>query len=391
MKNKEYKIVIAGDLLPSGKNIHLFETGDSHQLFGDEICNIFASANYSILNLEGPLTDSNNKGVKTGATIKAPSATINGIKRLGVTSVTLANNHITDYSDQGLFDTIESLEKNNINWVGVGNNKNSIKKYISQRIGDKDFCFYNVSETFFNIPTFNSPGANIYDEYLVCKELKELKKQYDYLIVLYHGGSEFVQYPTIQTRTRFHRMADNGADVIIAQHTHCIGCEEYYNGSYLQYGQGNFSFARQKKRNPQLSLEGLIFEFSFNEGIAKPLSVSKRIVRLSDDDTTRIAKDQNFDAYNERAKKIYDDEFLFSELQRCKVEEHLIKYLTSYKGIEINGKISRVLIKLWPNLYRNYLLKSYSRGTSLRNLIALKSDRVQEDIISIWNYIYNQK
>lgn len=35
-----------------------------------------------------------------------------------------------------------------------------------------------------------------------------------------------------------------GADIITAQHTHCNGCEEWYNGTYLLYGQGNFLFSR---------------------------------------------------------------------------------------------------------------------------------------------------
>lgn len=41
VKNKRYSIVIAGDLLPSDENVKLFERGDSKQLFGEEICNIF--------------------------------------------------------------------------------------------------------------------------------------------------------------------------------------------------------------------------------------------------------------------------------------------------------------------------------------------------------------
>ena len=39
-------------------------------------------------------------------------------------------------------------------------------------------------------------------------------------------------------------MAENGADVVICQHSHCIGCYEEYQGCYILYGQGNFHFAR---------------------------------------------------------------------------------------------------------------------------------------------------
>ena len=35
---------------------------------------------------------------------------------------------------------------------------------------------------------------------------------------------------------------DKGADVVVCQHTHCIGCEEKYNHGTIVYGQGNFLF-----------------------------------------------------------------------------------------------------------------------------------------------------
>jgi poly-gamma-glutamate synthesis protein (capsule biosynthesis protein) len=35
-------------------------------------------------------------------------------------------------------------------------------------------------------------------------------------------------------------MCDKGADIVICQHSHCIGCEENYKSSKIVYGQGNF-------------------------------------------------------------------------------------------------------------------------------------------------------
>ena len=33
-----------------------------------------------------------------------------------------------------------------------------------------------------------------------------------------------------------------GADVVLTQHSHCIGCYEEYEGGHILYGQGNFHF-----------------------------------------------------------------------------------------------------------------------------------------------------
>lgn len=54
------KIVVAGDLFPSEeKNYDLFVKGEAEALFGKEMCQLFAQADYSIANFEGTLTDSN--------------------------------------------------------------------------------------------------------------------------------------------------------------------------------------------------------------------------------------------------------------------------------------------------------------------------------------------
>lgn len=35
---------------------------------------------------------------------------------------------------------------------------------------------------------------------------------------------------------------DKGADVVVCQHSHCIGCKENWNNGTIVYGQGNFLF-----------------------------------------------------------------------------------------------------------------------------------------------------
>ncbi len=170
---KTVRIVIGGDLMPTGKNIELFEQGNANAIFGDKITDLFSHSDYSIFNLEGALTDSNQPMEKTGPSIKAPTATIEGIKALGVKAVALANNHITDYQKEGFEDTIRLLKDKNIDYLGAGYIGN-IKNSISLSFGERRICIYNVSELFYNMAKSDVPGANIYDEYIVCNEIKEL-------------------------------------------------------------------------------------------------------------------------------------------------------------------------------------------------------------------------
>ena len=54
----------------------------------------------------------------------------------------------------------------------------------------------------------------------------EIKKQTDYVICLYHGGVEFYPYPTPEMQARLRRYIYAGADLVVSQHSHCIGCTE---------------------------------------------------------------------------------------------------------------------------------------------------------------------
>ena len=79
-------------------------------------------------------------------------------------------------------------------------------------------------------------------EYDTFGDITEAKKKADRVIVCYHGGKEYCRYPSPRLRDVCRNMARCGADVILCQHSHCIGCYEEFEGSHILYGQGNFHF-----------------------------------------------------------------------------------------------------------------------------------------------------
>ena len=379
---KPISIIIAGDLFPSEENYELFKKGDVEALYGRELCKLFANADFSIANLEGALTDSTNPQRKDGPGIKAPVETIAGIKKLGLSAVALANNHITDYRQEGCVDTIRTLEQAGIQHIGLvtTNSSSNEGKSLSLEINGKRICIYNVSETFFNQPTPDSFGANLYDEWIVCNEIRELKKTHDFLIVIYHGGAEYLPYPTPQTRTRFHRMADCGADFITSQHTHCIGCEEWYKGSYLLHGQGNFLFARQKMF-PSITKQGIVCEITItDEGFA----IKNHIVNIKGN-ILEYDSNQELTAFKERSRRVDDEAFIVEEYQKLKVNEIMNKYLIAAKG---GFPFRRIIKRLFPSLI-THPERTYAYGQVLRNYNVLQGERRREDMYYVWKYILN--
>ena len=239
------KILIGADICPTPTNFNLFATADLTTLIGSKLVALLKTADYTIFNLETPLTDTLSPIAKNGPCLCAPTSTIHGIKAINPHFFTLANNHILDQDVQGLRSTQTLLEQAGIAYAGVGNNlKEAGKPYIAH-IRDLKLGLYCCAEHEFSIATDTIPGANPYDPLVSFDAVRELKKQCDYVIVLYHGGKEHYRYPSPQLQRVFRKFADCGANLVIAQHTHCIGCMEKYSASTLVYGQGNFLFTAE--------------------------------------------------------------------------------------------------------------------------------------------------
>lgn len=361
------KIIIVGDLFPTETNTPYFTKGDINYLFGEKICQLFLNASLTICNLEGALTDHPDICKKTGPVKIAPTSSAEAYKKLGIDVCLLANNHATDGGHQGMIDTMHTLDGLGIKHIGAGKNKNEIVRFYTQEVGGLNIGFYNVSETMYNKPTEMTAGAWLYDEYVVCRELEQVKKQCDYLVVLYHGGIEKFHYPSPEMRKRFHRMADCGADMILAQHTHCIGCEEWYNGSYLLYGQGDFLL---KNFAPGLTDTGLIVELDIENG---KVQIKKHKVKSVDNLCVRYDERQDLSEFYARSKQVGDKAFVFQELQKF-CDNELRLYLTAFKS---PSRPWSIVSRFSPIFYRKSLYR-YNERNLMFTIHTLRSEQNRE-------------
>lgn len=365
-----HNIIIVGDLFPTEQNVSFFLNGDVESLFGKEIVNLFANADYRVCNLEGALTNHPDKCKKTGPVKVVATSAIAAYKKLGINCCMLANNHATDGGHQGLIDTMKTLDDAGINYIGAGKNEKEIIRSFVKELGGMRIGFYNVSETMYNKPTKDKAGAWLYDEYVVCKELEQLKKECDYLIVIYHGGIEKFPYPSPEMRKRFHRMADCGADMILAQHTHCVGCEEWYNGSYLLFGQGDCLL---KNYAPGLTDSGLIIELDVSEG---KVDIKKHLVKSVDNLFVRYDDKQDFAAFEERSRLLQNEEYIRQQLQKfCDGELRL--YFRAFKS---PTKIMMRLARLFPKTYKKWIYR-YNVRDLMFTLHTLRSEQNRETAI----------
>ncbi len=359
------KIIIGADIVPTESNYELFAEGQVENLLDNKLIEILNSADYRIFNLEVPLTDEKNEIPKCGPNLIAPKNAINGIKNIGADLLALANNHIMDQSQKGLFDTISVLKENNIAYVGAGKNLSEAKEpYIIEKDGKK-VGVYACAEHEFSIAEENKPGANPIDLLESFDHVYNLKQQCDYVIVLYHGGKELYRYPSPNLQKVCRKLVDKGADLVITQHSHCIGCEENYNDGKIVYGQGNFLFDASDNEFWKTSL---LVELNLGEKTEiNYIPICKdenRVCIASDEEKTEI-----IDNFNKRTEEILQDEFVKKKFEML-VASLKQNYIDSIYGVTL---IRRIINKLTKNCIKKRITKR--KKLAFKNFVSCEAHK----------------
>ncbi len=234
------RILIGGDVSPSYVN-DLLEKEEIETLFGD-VPKAFQEANRVLINFECAMTETEGKIKKCGPNLKVTPKCADVLKKIGVTDAALSNNHIFDFGVQGALDTIKALENAGIRHTGFGMDYADSRKNLIMEAGDKTVSIINVCEHEYCYALENRMGARPFDPFDTIEDIRAAKAENDFVIVLYHGGKEHTPYPSPRLVKACRAMVNHGADVVLCQHSHCIGGYEEWNDSHILYGQGNFHF-----------------------------------------------------------------------------------------------------------------------------------------------------
>lgn len=242
------KILVGGDYVPRERIACLMQDGNFS--YFDEVRQLTKSSDLSILNLEAPIVVNDAVPIdKCGPNLKTTKEVVDSLKYAGFNMVTLANNHIMDYGDSGLQDTIKALKDAGIGQVGVGDNLEAaqIIQYF-EKDGER-LAIINCCEHEFSIATDNTPGANPLNPIHQYHSILEAKRNADYVLVIVHGGHEHWQLPSPRMVETYRFFIDAGADAIVNHHQHCYSGFESYNGKPIFYGLGNLCFEYSTKKN----------------------------------------------------------------------------------------------------------------------------------------------
>lgn len=234
-------ILIGGDLCPVNRYERIFIEGDPHTILGSFVP-LALSADLFVSNLECPLIEHPAPIVKTGPVLGVSPRCSAGLKSIGLHALGLANNHIMDHGASGLYSTLSACASEGISVFGAGATLEEARRIHVYETKGMRIGLCAMAEREWSLATPQTPGASPLDLLDFVRQMREVKKKVDFLIVLLHAGGEGYEMPSPDLMNKCRFLVEEGANIVTCQHSHCVGTYENYQGQLIVYGQGNFIF-----------------------------------------------------------------------------------------------------------------------------------------------------
>lgn len=235
-------IGFAGDVMIGRLVNHTLDVVDAKEIWGD-LLPILNQSDMNLVNLEVALTKSSHKVPKV-FNFKADPAKVQTLIEASIDVVNLANNHVLDYSQEGLLDTLAILDRAGIKHVGAGKN---IEEASAPAILTIKGIKIGVLGCTDNEPTWlatqTKPGVRYLEIERIQplkEEIQRLRSKVDLLILSIHWGPNMKEKPSPQFIQFAHEAVDHGVDIIHGHSAHIFQGVEIYKGKLILYDTGDF-------------------------------------------------------------------------------------------------------------------------------------------------------
>ena len=236
-------LTIGGDFCPVGRPAAgLLDGSLNAEAIVGSVRPLFAESDIRVVNLECPLTERGSPIRKTGPCIRGCPKTIRLLTCLGINVATLANNHIGDYGETGVLDTIEQCDGMGIRIVGAGRNLEAARRPLYIPVKGRTVALVNVAEQEFGSATAEYAGGNPLDLINLIGDLRQARALADHIVLIVHGGLEFTHCPSPGSLRLLRFLAEEGVTAVIRHHSHYVQGYEIWKGVPIFYGLGNMLF-----------------------------------------------------------------------------------------------------------------------------------------------------
>jgi hypothetical protein len=245
-----------------GDDVTILFGGDCH--FADKPVKLdprlrerIGEAAFLVVNQESPITGFESPAAQKEIHLRSSARAVNWLQDLGVKVASLANNHIADYGQAGLEETISRLKSARITPVGAGADlAEASSPAYAELPGGRIIAFLAF--------TSRSIGSKIAEERgYGCAELEPVgieraieraREKASHVVLLLHYGLTNFEYPTPKERQMLRSIAARGLDLIVGHHPHVVQGYEILDGIPIFCSLGNLIFASYRKRGRAVPL-----------------------------------------------------------------------------------------------------------------------------------------
>ncbi|MBI2473171.1 AmmeMemoRadiSam system protein B [Candidatus Uhrbacteria bacterium] len=178
-------------------------------------------------NLESVLSTSSVE-IEKLIRFKADPKRVDVLHTLGITHVSVSNNHINDYGEAAWNESKDYLVTAGIE--PIGGYRNDGQPVVTQ-IGKETIIFLAFETWNYSL-----------DPSQVVTRVKEAAAQGTFVVVSFHWGIEYDHHQNSSQTLLAHEAIDAGADLILGHHPHVLQGIERYKDGLILYSLGNFIF-----------------------------------------------------------------------------------------------------------------------------------------------------
>ncbi len=332
---------------------------------------IIQNSDISIGNFEAPINISPMNPIsKAGPHVYQSRESVKCLKDAGFNFMSLANNHIYDYGQSALENTIGELNKYYIEYIGAGLNFEDA--YVSKKIEKNGITIglLAIAENEFGClyEPQNKGGYAWIFHHLVEDNIRKLKQEVDIVVLIAHAGVENIAFPLKEWRDRYKRLCDVGVDVVIGHHPHVPQGYEKYNKSMIFYSLGNFYFDTSSFKDNSDDSYSVVLEF-----VKSGLKDFKIIYHKKIDGQTRRVEKNEVNFSCEYLNSLLENNYEKLNNEMC--IELFNKYYRSYYEFALNAiPKNTTILQIVKFIIKKILFKI--RNEDSNNLLLLHNIRI---------------
>ena len=246
-------LAFTGDVMLGRLVNERLHTMQPEEVWGDVLPHL-AQADLRIVNLECVLTTHPGQWTRTEKMFhfRADPKAVRVLRAARIDACVLANNHILDYEERGLFDTLHVLSAACIRHAGAGANAAEAAAPAMLDVPGAEPCRVALLSCTDNEPVFAAetehPGTNYLEvalqkETLECiaNSIAQAREQgADLVVFSSHWGANYVERPAPEFRSFARRVIELGADIYYGHSAHICQGIEIYQGKPILYDTGDF-------------------------------------------------------------------------------------------------------------------------------------------------------